>query len=121
MWDPSRQNPIFSAGAEQLAVAAYVPEARQGECDCKDWLATVLALHFRRARKRVGCHSSEAGSAIEWIARARASGTSKGQRKGPRKSKAPAQVASPPLHVLRRRAAKTHLAQLRVVVVTVHF
>merc|ERR1712050_753727 len=34
---------IFSAGAEQLAVVAYVPEAKQGELSCKEWLKAVLA------------------------------------------------------------------------------
>merc|ERR1712048_986111 len=33
---------IFSAGVEQLAVVAYVPEDKQAECDCKEWLKTVL-------------------------------------------------------------------------------
>merc|ERR1712187_159604 len=35
---------IFSAGVEQLAVVAYVPEDKQAECDCKEWLEKVLAL-----------------------------------------------------------------------------
>merc|ERR1712003_167068 len=33
---------IFSAGAEQLAVVAYVPEAKQGDLSCEEWLKTVL-------------------------------------------------------------------------------
>jgi len=33
---------IFSAGAEQLAVVAYVPEAKQGELSCEEWLQKVL-------------------------------------------------------------------------------
>merc|ERR1712007_170104 len=33
---------IFSAGVEQLAVVAYVPEAKQSECDCGEWLKAVL-------------------------------------------------------------------------------
>merc|ERR1711913_30746 len=33
---------IFSAGTEQLAVVAYVPEAKQGELKCAEWLKTVL-------------------------------------------------------------------------------
>merc|ERR1740120_142395 len=33
---------IFSAGVEQLAVVAYVPEAKQSELVCKEWLQTVL-------------------------------------------------------------------------------
>merc|ERR1712014_496480 len=33
---------IFSAGAEQLAVVAYVPEAKQSEVSCEEWLKTVL-------------------------------------------------------------------------------
>merc|ERR1712000_787660 len=35
---------IFSVGVEQLAVTAYVPEAKQGELECKEWLQTVLNL-----------------------------------------------------------------------------
>merc|ERR1712187_155210 len=34
---------IFSAGAEQPAVVAYVPEAKQGDLSCEEWLSTVLA------------------------------------------------------------------------------
>jgi len=34
---------IFSAGTEQLAVVAYVPEEKQGELSCEEWLKTVLA------------------------------------------------------------------------------
>jgi len=34
---------IFSAGAEQLAVVAYVPEAKKGELSGEEWLKTVLA------------------------------------------------------------------------------
>merc|ERR1712151_1397863 len=33
---------IFSAGAEQLAVVAYVPEDKQKDLDCQEWLKTVL-------------------------------------------------------------------------------
>merc|ERR1711948_243140 len=35
---------IFSAGVEQLAVVAYVPEDKQKELDCKEWLEKVLSL-----------------------------------------------------------------------------
>lgn len=35
---------IFSAGTEQLAVAAYVPKEKQAELECEEWLAKVLAL-----------------------------------------------------------------------------
>jgi len=35
---------IFSAGTDQLAVAAYVPKEKQGELECDEWLAAVLAL-----------------------------------------------------------------------------
>merc|ERR1719498_422982 len=34
---------IFSAGTDQLAVVAYVPEAKQGELSCKEWLEKVLS------------------------------------------------------------------------------
>merc|ERR1711948_225350 len=33
---------IFSAGAEQLAVVAYVPEDKQSELSSEEWLKTVL-------------------------------------------------------------------------------
>jgi len=35
---------IFSAGVEQLAVVAYVPEDKQGQLDCKEWLEKALGL-----------------------------------------------------------------------------
>merc|ERR1712063_186087 len=34
---------IFSAGTEQLAVVAYVPEEKQSELSCEEWLKAVLA------------------------------------------------------------------------------
>merc|ERR1711865_1007089 len=34
---------IFSAGAEQLAVVAYVPEDKQSVLSCEEWLKAVLA------------------------------------------------------------------------------
>merc|ERR1712066_316856 len=34
---------VFSAGAEQLAVVAYVPAEKQNELSCDEWLKTVLA------------------------------------------------------------------------------
>merc|ERR1719265_870949 len=34
---------IFSAGTAQLAVAAYVPEDKQKELSCKEWLEKVLS------------------------------------------------------------------------------
>jgi len=33
---------IFSAGVDQLAVVAYVPEAKQEALSCEEWLDTVL-------------------------------------------------------------------------------
>jgi hypothetical protein len=35
---------IFSAGTEQLAVVAYVPEAKLGDLSCEEWLKKVLGL-----------------------------------------------------------------------------
>merc|ERR1712176_549975 len=35
---------VFSAGNEQLAVLAYVPEAKQGELVCKEWIEHVLKM-----------------------------------------------------------------------------
>jgi len=35
---------IFSAGTDQLAIVAYVPEEKQGELSCEEWLQTVLGL-----------------------------------------------------------------------------
>merc|ERR1719310_1525005 len=34
---------IFSAGAEGLAVVAYVPEEKLGDLSCKEWLEKVLS------------------------------------------------------------------------------
>lgn len=36
---------IFSAGADQLAIVAYVPEEKQGELDCEEWLNKVLSMY----------------------------------------------------------------------------
>merc|ERR1712217_921863 len=33
---------IFSAGTEQLAIVAYVPEEKQSALSCEEWLKTVL-------------------------------------------------------------------------------
>merc|ERR1712194_288696 len=33
---------IFSCGVDQLAVVAYVPENKQAECNCEEWLKLVL-------------------------------------------------------------------------------
>jgi len=35
---------VFSAGVEQLAIVAYVPEDKQPELDCKEWIEKVLSL-----------------------------------------------------------------------------
>merc|ERR1711865_1242248 len=35
---------IFSAGTQQLGVLAYVPEEKQGELVCKEWLQKTLDL-----------------------------------------------------------------------------
>merc|ERR1719450_1052756 len=35
---------IFSAGVDQLAVVAYVPEDKQAELNCEEWLKQVLGL-----------------------------------------------------------------------------
>merc|ERR1712232_791109 len=34
---------VFSAGLEQLAIVAYVPEEKQSELSCEEWLKAVLA------------------------------------------------------------------------------
>lgn len=36
---------IFSAGTDQLAIIAYVPKEKKGECDAREWLKKVLDLH----------------------------------------------------------------------------
>merc|ERR1712222_6257 len=36
---------LFSAGSEHLAILAYVPEAKQSELVCKEWLEKVLSLY----------------------------------------------------------------------------
>merc|ERR1712004_560721 len=33
---------IFSAGTEHLAIVAYVPEAKQSEVSCEEWIKQVL-------------------------------------------------------------------------------
>jgi hypothetical protein len=35
---------VFSAGTDKLAVVAYVPEEKQSEISCEEWLSAVLAL-----------------------------------------------------------------------------
>merc|ERR1740116_433582 len=42
---------IFSAGTEQLAVVAYVPEAKQGDLDCAEWLKAVLGSQNGEVKK----------------------------------------------------------------------
>jgi len=47
---------IFSAGVEHLAVAAYVPEEKQSELSCEEWLKVVLGAfggEVQRAAKDV--------------------------------------------------------------------
>merc|ERR1712241_1236965 len=34
---------VFSAGTDKLAVVAYVPEEKQGELSCEEWLSHVLS------------------------------------------------------------------------------
>jgi hypothetical protein len=36
---------IFSAGTQQLAIAAYVPEEKAGDLSCEEWLKVVLKEH----------------------------------------------------------------------------
>jgi len=43
---------IFSAGTEQLAVVAYVPEERQGALSCEAIGRTSLSRHPRAANGR---------------------------------------------------------------------
>jgi len=35
---------VFSCGTQQLAVAAYVPEDKQKDLDCNEWLTKVLSM-----------------------------------------------------------------------------
>merc|ERR1712150_197862 len=35
---------VFSAGTDQLAICAYVPEEKQAELECDEWIKKVLAL-----------------------------------------------------------------------------
>merc|ERR1712039_324759 len=35
---------VFSAGSEQLTIVAYVPDDKQGELSCEEWLQTCLSL-----------------------------------------------------------------------------
>merc|ERR1712107_271869 len=53
--DPTEEEPkggsghigkmIFSAGVEQLAILAYVPEEKQAELVCEEWLNKVLSQY----------------------------------------------------------------------------
>ena len=36
---------LFSAGADHLGVCAYVPEAKQEDISCEEWIKAVLAMH----------------------------------------------------------------------------
>merc|ERR1719345_402618 len=36
---------VFSAGVEQLAIVAYLPEAKQSEMVCEEWLQKVVSLY----------------------------------------------------------------------------
>jgi len=36
---------VFNAGVNQLAIVAYVPESKQGELSCEEWLQEVVSLH----------------------------------------------------------------------------
>merc|ERR1711920_1110876 len=36
---------VFTAGTEQLAIVAYVPEDEQSELVCEEWLQKVLSLY----------------------------------------------------------------------------
>merc|ERR1712060_687701 len=36
---------VFSAGTEQLAIVAYVPEDKHSELVCEEWLKKVLSLY----------------------------------------------------------------------------
>jgi len=36
---------VFSAGPHQLAMVAYVPEEKQAELECKEWLEKVLSMY----------------------------------------------------------------------------
>jgi hypothetical protein len=35
---------VFTAGVDHLGIAAYVPEAKQSELSCKEWLDKVLSI-----------------------------------------------------------------------------
>merc|ERR1712014_456695 len=35
---------VFSAGDARLAIVAYVPEEKQGDLDCEEWLGKVLSM-----------------------------------------------------------------------------
>merc|ERR1719253_325498 len=60
---------IFSAGTEQLAVVAYVPEEKQGEINSKEWLEAVLATQggsvtSAKAGTSAGCVKADADKGI---------------------------------------------------------
>merc|ERR1711912_170977 len=35
---------VFSAGETRLAMVAYVPEEKQGDLNCEEWLSKVLSM-----------------------------------------------------------------------------
>lgn len=45
---------VFSAGVEQLAIVAYVPESKQAELSCEEWLKKVVAVHSGGAVAEAG-------------------------------------------------------------------
>jgi len=42
---------IFSAGTDQLAIVAYVPEEKQDKLSCEEWIKTVLATQGGKIAK----------------------------------------------------------------------
>merc|ERR1719471_2520693 len=60
---------IFSAGTEQLAIVAYVPEAKQGDLSCEEWLKTVLGAFSGEvvsagAELSTGCVKADADKGV---------------------------------------------------------
>eukprot|EP00438_Fugacium_kawagutii_P008481 Skav210933 [mRNA] locus=scaffold713:64570:66339:+ [translate_table: standard] len=43
---------VFSAGTEQLAVLAYVPEEKQKDLSCEEWLGAVLSTQGGEVLKK---------------------------------------------------------------------
>jgi len=63
---------VFSAGVEQLAIVAYVPEARKGKIDAAEWTQHVLELVGGTVMMRpaAAANSPDGGLAVQAVIKA---------------------------------------------------